>query len=66
MREYLRTYEGGLIVISHDNEFMRAIVNKVYHLDGNRSEIDQYNLGWDAYLKQRETDERRRRRRARC
>lgn len=62
LREYLRTYEGGLIVISHDNEFMRAIVNKVYHLDGNRSEIDQYNLGWDAYLKQRETDERRRRR----
>ena len=62
LREYLRTYEGGLIVISHDNDFMRAIVNKVYHLDANRSEIDQYNVGWDAYLKQRETDERRRRR----
>lgn len=62
LREYLRTYEGGLIVISHDNDFMRAIVNKVYHLDANRAEIDQYNMGWDAYLKQRETDERRRRR----
>src|SRR5690606_9145160 len=36
--------------------------NKVYHLDANRAEIDQYNMGWDAYLKQRETDERRRRR----
>lgn len=62
LRDYLRTYEGGLIVISHDNEFMRAIVNKVYHLDANRGVLDQYNMGWDAYLQQRQDDERRRRR----
>ncbi len=62
LRDYLRAYEGGLIVISHDNEFMRAIVNKVYFLDATRGEMDQYNLGWDDYLLQRETDEKRRRR----
>ncbi|BDZ43746.1 ABC transporter ATP-binding protein [Paraoerskovia sediminicola] len=61
LREYLRHYSGGLIVISHDNELLRAIANKVFHLDGNRGEIDQYNMGWDRYLEQRETDERRRR-----
>jgi len=61
LRDYLRSYEGGLIVISHDNEFMRAIVNKVFFLDAIRGEIDQYNLGWDDYLLQRETDEKRRR-----
>ncbi len=38
------------------------MVNKVFHLDANRAELDQYNLGWDAYLLQRETDERRRKR----
>ena len=32
------------------------------HLDANRAEIDVYNLGWAAYLAQRETDERRRKR----
>ena len=32
------------------------------HLDANRAEIDVYNLGWSAYLAQRETDERRRKR----
>jgi ATPase subunit of ABC transporter with duplicated ATPase domains len=37
-------------------------VNKVFHMDANRAELDQYNLGWDAYLLQRETDERRRKR----
>src|SRR3546814_12875094 len=32
------------------------------HLDANRGEIDVYNMGWKNYLKQRETDERRRKR----
>ena len=32
------------------------------HLDANRAEVDVYNLGWSAYLLQRETDERRRKR----
>src|SRR6201999_3948265 len=34
----------------------------VFYLDATRSELDFYNLGWSAYLKQRETDERRRKR----
>ncbi|SNS45480.1 ATPase components of ABC transporters with duplicated ATPase domains [Micrococcales bacterium KH10] len=62
LRDYLKTYSGGLIVISHDVELLRAVTNKVFHLDANRSELDQYNVGWNAYLKQRELDERRRRR----
>jgi len=62
LRQFLSAYSGGLIVISHDVDLVRAVVNKVFHLDANRGEIDQYALGWDLYLKQRETDERRRRR----
>ena len=62
LRDYLRSYAGGFVVISHDADLLRATVNKVFHLDGNRSQLDQYALGWDAYLQQRETDEKRRRR----
>ena len=62
LRDYLKTYPGGFVVISHDVELLRATVNKVFHLDANRGELDQYNLGWDAYVLQRETDEKRRRR----
>ncbi|GAA4725743.1 ABC-F family ATP-binding cassette domain-containing protein [Isoptericola chiayiensis] len=62
LREYLRSYSGGFVVISHDVELLRATVNRVFHLDANRGELDQYNLGWDKYLEQREQDERRRRR----
>ncbi len=62
LREFLKSYKGGLIVISHDNELLEATVNKVMHLDANRAEIDVYNMGWKNYLTQRETDERRRKR----
>ncbi|HLS64115.1 MAG TPA: ABC-F family ATP-binding cassette domain-containing protein [Ruania sp.] len=62
LREFLAVYPGGFIVISHDTGLLRQTVNKVFHLDANRSALDVYNLGWDAYLAQRETDERRRRR----
>jgi ATPase subunit of ABC transporter with duplicated ATPase domains len=62
LRDHLRTFRGGLVVISHNTELLEAVVNKVYHLDADRSVLDMYNLGWKAYLEQRETDARRRRR----
>lgn len=62
LRDYLSRYSGGLIVISHDVDLLRATVNTVFHLDANRGELDVYQMGWDTYLTQRESDERRRRR----
>src|SRR5689334_10122100 len=60
LKGFLAAHKGGLIVISHDVDLLDAVVNKVWHLDANRAEVDIYNLGWKAYLAQRETDERRR------
>ena len=62
LREFLKGYSGGLIVISHDIQLVEETVNKVFYLDANRQVIDIYNMGWKAYLKQREADEERRRR----
>jgi ATPase subunit of ABC transporter with duplicated ATPase domains len=62
LRDHLRAFRGGLVVISHDAALLEAVVNKVFHLDADRATLDIYNLGWKAYLDQRETDARRRRR----
>ncbi|MBZ5733916.1 ATP-binding cassette domain-containing protein [Nocardioides sp. TRM66260-LWL] len=62
LRDFLRSHSGGFIVISHDTDLLDATVNKVLHLDANRAVIDVYSMGWKAYLTQRETDEKRRRR----
>src|SRR6478735_6706676 len=62
LRGFLKARRGGLVVISHDVALLDETVNRVFHLDANRAEIDVYNVGWSTYLKQRETDERRRKR----
>jgi ATPase subunit of ABC transporter with duplicated ATPase domains len=62
LRDFLRSYAGGLVVISHDVDLLDNVVNKVFHLDANRALLDLYNVGWKAYLQQREVDERRRKR----
>jgi len=62
LRDYLRAYKGGLVIISHDVELLETVVTRVFHLDANRAEMDLYNVGWKTYLQQRETDERRRKR----
>ncbi|WP_122817653.1 ABC-F family ATP-binding cassette domain-containing protein [Nocardioides pantholopis] len=62
LRDFLKSYKGGFIVISHDNALLEQTVNKVMHLDANRATIDVYNMGWRHYLTQRETDEKRRKR----
>ncbi len=62
LRDHLRTFRGGLVVVSHDTDLLSSLVTKVLHLDADRAAMDIYNLGWQAYLDQRETDARRRRR----
>ncbi len=62
LREFLKNYGGGLIVISHDVELVEQTVNRVFYLDAMRQVIDIYNMGWRAYQKQREADEERRKR----
>jgi len=62
LRDFLKSYQGGLVVISHDVDLIEHVVNKVFYLDASRSTLDIYNMGWRAYLEQREADERRRKR----
>ncbi|WP_402842475.1 ABC-F family ATP-binding cassette domain-containing protein [Microbacterium sp. GXS0129] len=60
LREFLKNYKGGLIVISHDIELVGETVNRVFYLDANRQVIDVYNMNWKNYLRQRAADEERR------
>jgi len=62
LREFLKGYSGGLVIISHDVDLLAAVVNKVWFLDAVRGELDAYNMTWQRYLDARSTDEQRRRR----
>ncbi len=60
LRDFLKSYRGGLIVISHDVDLVGETVNRVFYLDANRQLIDIYNMGWKHYQRQRVADEERR------
>ncbi len=62
LRDFLKAFSGGLVIISHDVELLAAVVNKVWFLDAVRGELDIYNMTWQRYLDARSTDEQRRRR----
>ncbi|MFE9021026.1 ABC-F family ATP-binding cassette domain-containing protein [Streptomyces sp. NPDC007808] len=60
LRTFLAQQRAGLVLISHDTSLLAETVNRVFHLDPGRATIDVHNTGWEAYLAQREADERRR------
>ncbi len=62
LRDFLKVYSGGLVIISHDVDLLADVVNRVWFLDAVRGEADVYNMGWQKYLDARATDEQRRRR----
>ncbi|RYJ00014.1 MAG: ABC-F family ATP-binding cassette domain-containing protein, partial [Actinomycetales bacterium] len=62
LRGFLKSFNGGIVIISHDVDLIEETVNKVFYLDANRATIDIYNMGWKQYIKQREADEHRRKR----
>ncbi|GAB3844435.1 ABC-F family ATP-binding cassette domain-containing protein [Nesterenkonia populi] len=62
LREHIKTFPGGVLMISHDVDLIEETVNKVLYLDAMRQTVDVYNMGWKKYLVQREQDESRRKR----
>ncbi|SEK58269.1 ABC-F family ATP-binding cassette domain-containing protein [Nonomuraea pusilla] len=60
LRGFLSGHPGGLVLVSHDLGLLSATVTRVFHLDPQRATVDVHNTGWDAYLAQRDADERRR------
>ncbi len=62
LRDFLKVYSGGLVIISHDVGLLADVVNRVWFLDAVRGEADVYNMGWQKYIDARATDEQRRRR----
>ena len=62
LRDFLKSYTGGVMMISHDTSLIEDVVTKVFHLDATRAVLDIYSMGWKLYLAQREADEKRRKR----
>src|SRR5258707_1855676 len=56
LEEFLRGYEGGLLMTSHDREFMNRIVTKVVEIDAGA--LTAYSGNYDFYEQQRALSEK--------
>jgi ATPase subunit of ABC transporter with duplicated ATPase domains len=51
LEQFLKSYDGALILTSHDREFMNRIVGKIIEIDGG--ELRVFSGDYEFYLKQR-------------
>ncbi len=54
LKEALKNFEGTLILVSHDRDFLQGLTNKVYEFKDGR--VKEYLGDIDYYLDQREVD----------
>src|ERR1700741_3380683 len=51
LEQFLKGYDGALLMTSHDREFMNRIVNKVVEIDGGQ--LTTYSGNYEFYAQQR-------------
>jgi ATPase subunit of ABC transporter with duplicated ATPase domains len=56
LEEFLKGYEGALLMTSHDREFMNRIVNKIVEIDGGG--LTTYSGNYEFYEQQRAQNEK--------
>jgi ATPase subunit of ABC transporter with duplicated ATPase domains len=56
LEQFLKGYEGGLLMTSHDREFMNRIITKVVEIDGGT--LTSYSGNYDFYEAQRALSEK--------
>ena len=58
LEEFLKNYDGALLMTSHDREFMNRIIGKVVEIDGGS--LTTYSGNYDFYEQQRALSEKQR------
>jgi ATPase subunit of ABC transporter with duplicated ATPase domains len=51
LEQFLKNFDGALIMTSHDHEFMNRLVNRVIEIDGG--ELTSFTGNYESYLAQR-------------
>lgn len=58
LEQFVGGYRGGLVVVSHDREFLDRAITSVLELDEHEHTAHLYRGGWSSYLDERATARR--------
>ncbi len=56
LEDYLKSYSGAIMVVSHDRAFLDSLTNRTFHVGGGRLEVYAGNYGF--FLRESEARER--------
>ncbi|KXB41956.1 ABC-F family ATP-binding cassette domain-containing protein [Amygdalobacter nucleatus] len=57
LQGFLQNYENAFILVSHDTDFMNAVVNVIYHVEQGR--LTRYTGDYDNYLRMAEINKQK-------
>src|SRR5205807_440604 len=50
LETYLERYQGGIIIVSHDRQFLNRTVTQIFELDEHDHHLKSYTGNYDAYV----------------
>ena len=53
LRELLRSRSGGVVLVSHDRDFLSDTVDEIVELDAHTGRATRFRGGWDAFERER-------------
>ncbi|HEY3993232.1 MAG TPA: ABC-F family ATP-binding cassette domain-containing protein [Ktedonobacteraceae bacterium] len=59
LESYLATYRGGMLVVSHDRQFLNRAVNRVCEIDEHSRQLKEYPGNYDAYVEAKALERQR-------
>ena len=59
LESHVRAYQGAIVLVSHDREFLARTTTAIAELDEFTHKITVFGGGWDAYVEEKANAERR-------
>lgn len=59
LENYLAAYRGGILVVSHDRQFLNRAVNRICEIDEHSRQLKEYVGNYDAYVEAKALERQR-------
>lgn len=59
LEEYLTAYRGGILIVSHDRQFLNRAVNRICEIDEHSHQLKEYTGNYDAYVEAKVAERKR-------
>lgn len=57
LESYLQTYQGALLIVSHDRQFINNSINIILEIDEHQRTLKQYSGNYDHYLHSKQLEQ---------